>query len=286
LSEKPLALNSEQSRELKDLAARKQLVSGVCFNYRHYPMVRQIKEELESDLHGAVHLVYGGYMQDWGLYEDDFSWRMEHEQNGPSRAIADIGSHWCDTVQHILGKNIVKVFADLKTVHPKRKRPTNETSTFDKCGNSDKETVDIDTEDYGSVLVHFEGGVQGVFTVSQVSAGRKNHMSFDIATAESTFSWNQEEPNKIWIGKRNEANRELIRDPDLLSERAASLAHYPGGHQEGWPDGLKNLLIEFYETVRSGDPDSSFATLEDGHRIMQIVDAILESHETEKWIEI
>src|SRR5690606_23816673 len=112
----------------------------------------------------------------------------------------------------------------------------NQVSTFAK--EEVLETVDvlIDTEDYGSVLIRFENGVQGVFTVSQVAAGRKNHLFFEIATEHSSFSWNQEEPNKLWIGKRNEANRELLRDPSLLSSEASVLTQLPGGHQEGWLD--------------------------------------------------
>ena len=97
----------------------------------------------------------------------------------------------------------------------------------------------------------------------------------------------------MWIGKREEANRELLRDPSILSEPAASMAHYPGGHQEGWPDGLKNLLIDFYEEVRrkkeggaaaTGGKTPSFATFEDGHRIMVLIEAVLESHRTKRWV--
>ncbi|WP_407267828.1 Gfo/Idh/MocA family protein [Radiobacillus sp. PE A8.2] len=287
MSEKPLALNSDQSKVLTELAEKHDVVSGVCFNYRHYPMVNQIKDEISSQKHGKVQLVYGGYLQDWCLYESDYSWRMDRKLNGPSRAIADIGSHWCDTVQYILGKKIIEVFADLKIVHPMRKKPRHQnTNSFVQSGQAETESINIDTEDYGSVLVHFEDGTQGVFTVSQVSAGRKNRLHFEIVATESAFMWDQEDPNKLWIGKRNEANKELLRDPSLLSEEAEKLTHYPGGHQEGWPDGLKNLLLDFYRTIRSNEKTASFATIDDGHCIMQLVDAILESHRTKKWIKI
>jgi len=299
LSEKPLAMNSEESRRLMELAQKSEAVSGVCFNYRHYPMVAEARAAIASGKYGRVFLVYGGYLQDWLLYDTDYNWRLDPERNGNSRAIADIGSHWCDTVQHVLGRRIVEVFADLKTVHPVRLKPKDQVATFGTSEEGAREETPIRTEDYGSVLVHFEGGIHGVFTVSQVSAGRKNKLYFEIAAEKASLAWDQEEPNRLWIGRRDEPNRELVRDPSLLSPQAASMAHYPGGHQEGWPDGLKNLFIDFYEEVRrkrngnaaagAGDGKertASFATFEDGHRIMELIDAILESHRTKKWVQL
>lgn len=298
LSEKPLAMNSEESARLVELAEKSSVVSGVCFNYRHYPLVAQAKAMIESGEIGKANLIYGGYLQDWLLYETDYNWRLESERNGASRAIADIGSHWCDTAQYILGRRIVEVFADLKTVHPVRLKYEERGSTFDHSQESSQDSIQtevpIATEDYGSVLVHFEDGIQGVFTISQVSAGRKNKLHLEVAATQAALAWDQEEPNRLWIGKRNEPNRELWKDPSLLSASAVTLAHYPGGHQEGWPDGLKNLFIDFYEQVQQiksvqqekRKSTASFATMEEGHRMMKIVEAVLESNRTKRWVRI
>jgi predicted dehydrogenase len=288
LSEKPLAMTSEESRELLELAKSKNVVAGVCFNYRHYPLVAQAKELIAKGEYGPVHFVHGTYLQDWLLYDTDYNWRLDTKRNGRSRAIADIGSHWCDTVQYVLNKKIVEVFADLKTVHPVRKKPIGEVETFQSKGEEAFEEIQIDSEDCGSVIVHFEDGTHGAFVVSQVNAGRKNYLTFEIAAKRGTLHWNQEEPNKLWIGRRDEANMELTRDPSLLSSVAAALAHYPGGHQEGWPDGLKNLFIDFYTVVKTypNASASSFATIEDGHRIMQLIEAIVKSNEEKRWVEV
>jgi predicted dehydrogenase len=286
LSEKPLALSSEQSAELVEIAGRQDVVSGVSFNYRHYPMVSQVREMLENGQRGKPSLVYGGYLQDWLSLDTDYSWRLEQDKNGPSRAIADIGSHWCDTVQYVMNRKITKVFADLKTVHPIRKKPKTALNTFASGGQVEREDVEISTEDYGSILIHLEGGVQGVFTVSQVSAGRKNRLFFEIVADGATFAWDQEKPNHLWVGNRANANEEWLKDPALLSPKSGALAHYPGGHQEGWPDGLKNLCLDFYRKVSDRSHAASFATLADGHQIMRLIEAILESHRTEKWVSL
>jgi predicted dehydrogenase len=286
MSEKPLALNSEQSAELAEIAQKTGAVSGVSFNYRHFPMVSQTKALLDSDGNGKASLVYGGYVQDWLCFDTDYSWRLDEDKNGASRAVADIGSHWCDTIQYVLGKKITKVFADLKTVHPVRKKPKSALNTFESSDQAQREDVKVATEDYGSVLIHLEDGVQGVFTVSQVSAGRKNRLYYEIAAGGATYAWDQEKPNDLWVGNRDRANEQWMKDPGLLSPQSSALAHYPGGHQEGWPDGLKNLCLDFYRKVINRNHESTFATLADGHRIMRLIEAIMESHRTERWVHL
>jgi predicted dehydrogenase len=287
LSEKPLAMNSAESAELAALARQSAGLSGVCFNYRHFPLVAQVKEAIRSREYGKPVLVSGGYYQDWLLYNTDYNWRLDKQYNGASRAIADIGSHWCDLLQFITGQTITEVCADLTTVHAVRMKPV-ETDG----GEAELQAVDMKTEDCGSVLIRFDGGLRGAFTVSQVSAGRKNRLQFEVSTESASIVWNQEEPNKIWIGRRDTPNLELVRDGSVLSPIAASLAHYPGGHQEGWPDALKNLICNFYETIaaketgKPSDEQPQFATFDDGHRIMKLIEAIVESHRTGSWIKV
>ncbi|MBD2844205.1 Gfo/Idh/MocA family oxidoreductase [Paenibacillus sp. IB182496] len=286
LSEKPLAMDPEQSGELVRLAERAQVQSAVCFNYRHYPMVAQAKELLRKGQGGKPIHVHGGYLQDWLLLDSDYSWRLDPEVNGVSRAIADIGSHWCDTVQYVLDKKIVAVCADLKTAHPVRRKPLVSAATFNPLQGGKTEKVDIESEDYGSVLVHFEDDVQGVFTVSQVSAGRKNRLFFEVAARQSAIAWDQELPNRLWVGKRGEASEIWVKDPEILAPRPAALAHYPGGHEEGWPDGLKNLCADFYGYMTDRRRRTTHATFADGHRIVELVDAILRSHRERRWIDL
>ena len=292
LSEKPLAISSDESSELLDLAKKHGVVHGVNFNYRQFPILKQLESMIKNNELGKVNLVHGSYLQDWLLYETDFNWRLAPEVGGKSRAIADIGSHWCDTVQYVTGKKIVEVFADLATVIPVRKKSTAGAATFGaQLGDEAQyEDVPINTEDYASVLVRFEDGTSGVFTVSQVSAGRKNRLSFEINGSQSSAYWNQEEPEKLWIGHRDRANETLLADPALFNEEAKGSIHHPGGHNEGWPDALKNMMKNFYTFIYEGkDPSSdkrNFATFEDGHLSMCITDAILESHEKQKWVKV
>jgi predicted dehydrogenase len=290
VAEKPLATSSSESvalSALADEAAGRGALSAVCFNYRHYPLVQQIRSMLASGDYGRVHFVHGSYLQDWLLRESDWNWRLDPDANGASRAVADIGSHWSDLVQHVTGDRVAAVFADLATHHAERQRPAEAGETFAGNGTTDGRPVAVDTEDFGSILVRFESGARGTFAVSQTSAGRKNRLAFEIDAAAAAFVWDQEQPERAWVGQRDAPNLELVRDPALLDNEAGALPARPAGHPEGWRDALCSLVFEFYAAARAlGDGREHrprFASFADGHRSVLLVEAILRSHETEAW---
>lgn len=294
LSEKPLAMTSGESAELLRMARERGIVHGVNFNYRQYPMMKQLAEMVKQGELGPIHHVHGGYLQDWLLYDTDYNWRLDQAAGGRSRAVADIGSHWCDTVQYVTGKRIAAVFADMWQVHPVRKKPVASGATFGLQtaggGGTAYEAMPVPNEDCASVLVRFEDGSKGSFTVSQASAGRKNALSFELNGGRKSACWRQEAPASLWIGHRDKPNEVLMADPSLFLEEARTSIHYPGGHSEGWPDSLKNMMLQYYTFIREGrDPREErpgFATFEDGHMSMCITEAIMQSHQEERWVRV
>ena len=288
--EKPLAITVEEAEELLIIANEKRLVHAVHFNIRYYPMVRQMKMMREKGELGTVYSIIGAYLQDWLFYETDYNWRLESAQSGASRAVADIGSHLIDLLEYISGLRIVAVMADFNTIHPTRKKPLKPIETYSGkiLQPADYQDVPIDTEDYASILLRFDNGNKGVVTVSQVSAGRKNRLSLEISGSSKTFQWDSENPNNLWIGERDQSNRQLLRDPSLFHQEAATLVNFPGGHNEGFPDTSKQLFKEVYQAIRVGkQPDHpSYPTFEDGLRELIICDRIIESQQEEKWINI
>jgi predicted dehydrogenase len=293
LSEKPLTMTSAESTELVRLAREAGVATAINFNYRGYPLVQQAHGMVERGELGELFLVHGHYLQDWLLYDTDYNWRLESAVSGASRAIADIGSHWCDLVQFITGRKITRVYAHLFRAHETRKKPRVAVETYkgkELGAPQEYDEVPIDTEDGGFVLAEFEGGLRGSLTVSQVSSGRKNRQWIEVDGSKSALSWNQEEPNKLWIGHRDRPNEILIKDPSLLDANARGYAHYPGGHPEGYPDGPRNLFRNFYRYIRAGRKPGTdaadFPTFEDGHAEVLIVDAVLESHARKTWIDV
>jgi predicted dehydrogenase len=288
--EKPLAMNSRETAELVDLAQESQRVAAVCYNIRFYPLCLEVRERLRAGQLGDIFHITGSYLQDWLLHDTDFNWRVLAEEGGPLRALADIGTHWLDLVQSMTGLAVEQVCADLRTVLPVRRRPVGSVETFQSklAQAGDTEPVAIDTEDYGSVLLAFSGGTRGCVTVSQVMAGRKNGVRFEIAGSRGALAWDSERPNELWLGQRDRPNELLVRDPALLQPAVRPFANYPGGHNEGFPDTFKQLFRAVYEAIDNPGPHSpgAFPTFADGHREVLLCEAILQSHQEQRWVKV
>lgn len=290
LCEKPLAMNARESGELVELAQKSGLVTGLNYNMRFYPLVMEAKDKVSSGQTGEIHAIVGSYVQDWLLFPTDYNWRVLAQEGGATRAISDIGTHWLDMVQYVTGCRVTAVCADLKIVHPVRKRPKGEVETFSGKVQEVQatENVDITTEDCGTVLLRFDNGARGNLWVSQVTAGRKNCLRFEISGSKQAISWNSETPNEIWIGSRTGPNDLLLKDPGLLSESGRSATSYPGGHNEGYPDSFKQCFKAFYDYITAGDfkAPKPFASFGDGHHEILLCDAIHQSHTQGRWVEV
>ena len=289
--EKPLATSSLETSELVERARKNPtLVAAVNYNVRFYPLALHARDLLQRGAVGRVLSVRGAYIQDWLLKDTDWNWRLLVEEGGELRAVGDIGTHWMDLILFMTGLRIDSVFADLATLIPVRQRPTVAGSTFQGheagAGAAAREPIRIETEDWGSVLFRFTNGARGAMCVSQVTAGRKNQLTFEIAGSEGSLAWDSEHPNDLWLGHREKPNELLIRDPSLLAPSVRPFASYPGGHNEGFPDTFKQLYRAIYEYLAEGDfsRPKIFAGFEDGHEELLLCEAILQSHRTQAWV--
>jgi predicted dehydrogenase len=291
--DKPLVLSSAESKILVELARNKGLVNAVTFNHRFYPLVQQSRALVRQAKLGEVFLIQGGFHQDWLLFDTDYNWRVDAKSGGTPRAVGDIGTHWLDTVQYITGLKVKAVFADLRTLIPVRKKPKASVQTFAGKGlkPTDYEEVPVDTEDLAIVILRFtDSDARGVMTVSQVSAGRKCRLLYEIFGTEGGIEWDSERPNQLWLGYRDKPNELLIKDPALLDPSARPSARYPGGHGEGFPDSHTHCERTIYEYIREekfrGDVKPDFPTFQDGHEEQLICEAILESNRRGAWVTV
>ena len=287
MCEKPLAMNSRQSADLVALAAQHNCVGGVTYNLRYYPLCQEAHAMVERGLIGEPRLVHGSFLQDWLFYPSDWNWRLEPHLGGELRAVSDIGTHWLDLIMWITGRKVTEVCADLATVIPVRHRPRGRVETFQKSAGAFDE-VKITTDDYASILLHFEGSLRGVMTVSQVSAGRKARLGFEINGSEGSLAWDSESPNDLWIGHRSQPNQDMMKDPALMSPEARGYSAYPGGHTEGYPDTFAQLFKDFYSYLEADDLKAPrrFPTFETGHEELVLCDVVAASSRERRWMPV
>lgn len=288
LCEKPLAVNVGEGEDLVSLARQKKLRNCVCHNLRYYPMVQQMRQmRLDGDL-GEILIVQGTYFQDWLLHDTDWNWRVDAASGGPSRCMADIGSHWFDMAEHVTGLRVASLCSDLQTFHPTRKRPKGSVETFaNKMPSSDDYVATaVDTEDFGSVMFRMGTRTRGSMSASQVSAGRKNRLGIEIYGTKASVAWSQERPDELWVGHRDKGNEIFIKDPSLLKPEARSFADLPGGHSEGYDDTFKQVFRRFYGSIVDSSRTCEYPQFADGLRQLSILNAVLESSRSHGWVDV
>jgi predicted dehydrogenase len=286
--EKPLGVTAAETAVLAELAAASGLVNAVCFNLRFAPHNHNAAGMVRAGEIGEPRYVTGSYHQDWLLEETDWNWRLVAGRQGSLRAVADIGSHWIDLVGFVSGRRVTEVLADLHTFVPERDHPLVEVGTFAGAGVADdveRVREPMSSDDAAGLLLRLEGGMRGLCSVSQVSAGRKNRLSWELNGSRRSLAWTSEEPEYLWVGHRGRPNEVAGTDPALMSDLGAAVTGYPAGHVEGYPDTFRGLFAAVYADVVAGRPaaEPAYPTFADGHDIALVCEAVTESARSGTW---
>ena len=285
ICEKPLATSAADAAALAELAVRAGRVAAVPFVYRFHPVVREARARVSGGRTGEIHLIHGSYLQDWLATPDDTNWRVDAVRGGPSRAFADIGSHWCDLVEFVTGHRLARVSARTHTVFAER--PAGSAHAFQRAPGDEGRAaarVPVGGEDAVTMMFETDRGAAGTLVVSQVSHGRKNRLWFELDAAHEAIAFDQEEPERLWLGTRRE-QRLVVRDPSALSPEAARYATYPAGHAQGYGDAFAAFVADVYAAVRGEAPDG-LPRFADGLRAARITEAVLASAASRAWQEV
>ena len=258
--EKPLATDAAGAAALVEHAARSGLVATVPFVYRYYPTVREARARVSAGDTGPLHLLHGRYLQDWLVRPEDHNWRVDSELGGASRAFADIGSHWCDLVEFVSGHRIVELTAQLQTA-----------------------IGDRATEDELALMFRTDRGALGSAVVSQIAAGHKNSIRFELTGTEETIAFDQEKPEELWVGTR-EGWTAVPRSPETLSPAARPYAPTPAGHPIGYRECFDAFVAETYAAIRGEEPADGLPDFRDGERAARLTEAVLASAASGGWV--
>jgi predicted dehydrogenase len=255
--EKPLAGDLEGAEQLAELARLSGRRTTILQNYRFLPLIAELASRVAAGDLGPVHLARGAFLQDWLMLGADDNWRLDTSRGSVSRTAADIGVHWLDLVETVTGHHVEAVVAQLGYLHGRK------------------------TEDHAGLLIRFAGGMQGVCTLSQASAGRRNEVELSLDGTAGSATWLSERRDELWLGARDRAP-EIVKRPSVRSESARQLAKRPSGADEG----RRNLLAAFYAEIDGKPSFVPLPTFDDGLRHVRFAEATIVSARRRAWVEI
>jgi predicted dehydrogenase len=144
------------------------------------------------------------------------------------------------------------------------------------------------TEDTATLLLRFANGARGSVAVSQISAGRKNSLQWEIDGSDAAAWWDSETPDHLWLGNRDRPNELLLRNPALMGTAGRAAAALPGGHVEGFGDTFGALFRAIYTDVLASRPSANppYADFAAGHDEMLVNDAIASSAQEQRWVDV
>jgi len=255
--EKPLAGDLAGAEKLAEWAQLSGRHTTICQNYRFLPLVAELASRVAAGELGPVHLARGAFLQDWLLLGSDDNWRLDTSRGSVSRTAADIGVHWLDLVETITGQKVEAIVSQLGYLHGRK------------------------TEDHAGILLRFAGGMQGVCTLSQASAGRRNEVEVSLDGTAGSATWLSERRDELSIGARDRAANVVTR-ANLRSQAARELARRPPSNDEG----RRNLFAAFYGTIDGKPSPILLPTFEDGLRHVRFAAAVIVSAQRRAWVEI
>lgn len=287
LCEKPLATSVSDARLLRDTAKKSGLIAAVNFHNRFYPMCNHLMNIIKDGALGQIFSISGSYMQDWLLFDTDYSWRLNSTESGATRVIADIGSHWMDLAEFVTGHKIIEVFADFQIIHPYRKKPAGNTLAYSKKEtNIQYEQFPVHTEDNASVMFRFDNGAKGSAFFSQVIAGKSVAITLTVGGSQKSAEWNSERCNALVIGNRDSYNEYIEKGINTVHPNTLPLIAYPFGHLEGFPDAFKQCFHEVYQSIINPTGLYHYATFGDGLHEMILCDKIYTSNKEQQWVKV
>ncbi|MBH1431630.1 Gfo/Idh/MocA family oxidoreductase [Stenotrophomonas maltophilia] len=282
ICEKPLATTLDDAQALAALAASTGLVATVPFVYRYHPVVREARARVAQGELGPLHLIHGSYLQDWLLDPASNNWRVDPALGGPSRVFADIGSHWCDLVEWVSGERFAEVNAAFATVIAERSATTSQSFSTPATDGAKQAVA---SEDVATAMFRTGAGTLASLTVSQVSAGRRNRLWFEIDGANASVAFNQEDAERLWIGLPDQREEIFVRGPGAGSAEQRRLSVLPAGHAQGYAQCFEAFIADTYRAIEGECPEG-LPTFEDGLRSAQIVDRVIASARSRAWTAI
>jgi predicted dehydrogenase len=281
--EKPLATTRDEALRMVEAADRSGRVAAVCYTYRGYPLIQELRLAVAAGRYGKLRRVAGEYLSQDVVDPDKYVWHFTRGMSGPAFVLLDYGVHWFDLVEHVTGQRIVEVTSQFSTHQPRRvwhgAAGEGPQPSYGERLADGRVAVDVALEDQADLLIRLDGGAAGAATISALSPGNPNHIVVAVDGEAGGFDWCQETADTYVARSLNEKALRH-RDPQRLPAELGWISTLPAGHPEGYLDAFRNVIGSAWRAMRG--EAVAYPTFADGCRGNALVDAAIESARTRR----
>jgi len=267
--EKPLALNVQDAKLLRDAAAKSSAYSMVGFNYRFVSAVVLAKRLIDSGLMGKVYHFEGNYLQDVGAFDDTPIEKLWYAQGSKGSGVAlGIGCHIIDMARYLVGE--IEEVGGLLPTH-------------NKIRNAAEGATKVTQDEEMLLLARFANDATGSLRASAVAAGRKNHMRWEISCSKGSLVFDLENLNYLDVFLKESPIHSVtgftrVNVTQLDRDHPFMDVWWPRGHIVGWEHAHINEIAHLLDCISNNKPLAPMgATFEDGYRSIQIIDTLREA---------
>ncbi len=147
LCEKPLALTSEQAKEMVKVCEENNVKLAVNYIFRFHPLIKKAKELVDNQYIGKIISIYSNFHIDFPPSDN-----YRYDKNKGGGALLDLGTHMIDLFRYIGG--------EFELLH----------------GYVDNLLYNTDVDDFAGATVKFNNGFYGNFQVSFDSKRSPNRL--------------------------------------------------------------------------------------------------------------
>ncbi|NQU10377.1 Gfo/Idh/MocA family oxidoreductase [bacterium] len=261
LCEKPMAMNVAQARRMEARRAKDGKLGAINFSYRHVAAFRFAREVIRRGELGRVQRLNVRYLQSFlGAAATPHSWRNDLSIAGFG-ALGDLGAHMIDGATFVSGLRPVRAIGTMQTLVPFKR---------DRKGRRRRVTTDTNA----SFLIEYESGAIGTFEASQVVPGYGNFFHIEVSGDQGLLRICSQENDQI----------------TLLS--GATVSQYATWATAGLPKMTiptdftgrqpRNTQEVFVRAIRGEKIE--FATFADGLLAQRVLDALVASTTSRRWV--
>lgn len=268
LCEKPMAMNSDEARQMTEAAAKAGVLAIIDHELRFLKSRRTMRSMLNSQAIGSVRHVNYLFRSDYrGVLERPWDWWSDEAMGGGT--LGAIGSHVIDSFRWMLGTEITQVMAMLSTHIAQRP---------DKVSGTMRP---VTTDDEAKLMFRFADSsltkrTTGAASLSVVESGAHENL---LEIYGTTGALKLEETGELC---HSPAGSGAWRPVKVHQDPMA-----PGMRSASWSRGFAQLSCAIVEALRNNQtivPEA--ATFADGYRVQLVLDAARESNKGGCWTNI